>query len=93
MLSAVGRNEMAKRKPTDLVNLKVRFTEAMRTRIEQAAKKEHRSLNQEIVHRLAQSFGAEGIQLINQYEEQEKELKRMLDELVESLARKGQEDR
>jgi len=76
---------MAKRKPTDLVNLKVRFTEAMRARIEREAKKEHRSLNQEIVHRLAQSFGAEGIELINQYEEQEAELKQMLDGLVERL--------
>jgi hypothetical protein len=80
---------MAKRKPTDLVNLKVRFTEAMRARIEQAAKKEHRSQNQEIVHRLAQSFGAEGLELINQYEEQEAELKRLLDKLLESLGRKG----
>ena len=41
-----------KRKPDDIVNLKVRFTEALRKRIEQEAKKNQRSLNGEIVYRL-----------------------------------------
>ena len=47
---------MAKRKKTDIVQLKVRLTEELRKRLEVAAKNDERSLNSEIVVRLAQSF-------------------------------------
>ena len=76
---------MPKRKPTDIVNLKVRFTEAMRARIEQEAKKNTRSLNGEIVHRLGVTFGAEGVALAAQFEEHEEEMRRVLHEVVQKL--------
>jgi hypothetical protein len=81
----------SKRKPTDLVNLKVRFTEAMRKRIEQEAKKNQRSLNGEIVYRLGVSFGEEGVALAAQFEEAEKEVARMFREIVSQIIkdRKG----
>jgi hypothetical protein len=84
---------MAKRKPTDIVNLKVRFTEAMRARIEQEAKKNQRSLNGEIVYRLGVSFGEEGHALAHQYEEREKELKAKLHEIVERLTQEARAKR
>jgi hypothetical protein len=80
---------MAKREPDEIVNLKVRFTEAMRRRIEEEAKRNHRSLNGEIVHRLATSFGAEGIALRDQYELAEKEMKSFLSEVVRKLIEEG----
>jgi hypothetical protein len=49
---------MAK-KPTDTVQLKLRFPEALRRQIERAAAKQERSMNAEIVHRLEQSFSKE----------------------------------
>jgi hypothetical protein len=71
-----------KRNPDDIVSLKVRFTEAMRGRIEQEAKKNQRSLNGEIVYRLGTTFGAEGVGLIAQFEEEEKRIAKYLHELV-----------
>jgi len=47
---------MAKRKKTDIVALKLRLTEELRKRLEVAAKNDERSLNSEIVSRLAHSF-------------------------------------
>ena len=44
------------RKPSESVQLKLRFSERLRMRIEQAAKKNDQSLNSEIVRRLEQSF-------------------------------------
>jgi hypothetical protein len=80
---------MPKRDPDEIVNLKVRFTEAMRQRIEEEAKRNHRSLNGEIVHRLAISFGEEGVALKDQYEVAEKELKQILEEARQFLREKG----
>jgi hypothetical protein len=74
-----------KRKPTDIVGLQLRFTEEMRARLEQEAKANHRSLNGEIVHRLATSFGAEGITLAREFEEADRERMRVLDEIVSKL--------
>jgi hypothetical protein len=74
-----------KRNPDDLVSLKVRFTEAMRARIEQEAKKNQRSLNGEIVYRLGTTFGAEGVGLVAQFDEAEQEIKRHLHGIVERL--------
>jgi hypothetical protein len=44
------------RKPDAIVQLNLRFPEALRRRIEYAAQKNLRSMNTEIVHRMAQSF-------------------------------------
>jgi len=76
---------MAKRKPTDIVNIKVRCVEALRARLEQEAKKNQRSLNGEIVYRLGASFGAEGVALAGQFEEAEKEIQKKLQEIVAQL--------
>jgi predicted Ser/Thr protein kinase len=74
-----------KRNAEDIVSLKVRFTEAMRGRIEQEAKKNQRSLNGEIVYRLGTTFGAEGVSLVAQFEDTEKEIAKHLREIVERL--------
>jgi len=50
---------MAKRKRTDVVKLQLRIREALRRRLEAAAKAEERSLNSEIAHRLENSFEQE----------------------------------
>jgi hypothetical protein len=44
------------RKPTDTVQLNLRFSEALRRRLEREAARHERSLNTEIVERLKQSF-------------------------------------
>src|SRR3954471_10468940 len=53
-----GEREMA-RKPTDTAHLNLRYPEALRRRLERAAKNGGRSLNSEIVERLEQSFRRE----------------------------------
>lgn len=45
-----------KRKPTSIIQLKVRMTEALRARLEGEAKREGTSINGQIVERLKQSF-------------------------------------
>ena len=44
------------RNPTDEIQLKLRFAEALRRRLERAAADNNRSMNAEIIHRLEQSF-------------------------------------
>jgi hypothetical protein len=44
------------RKPSDQVKLNLRFTEALRLRLEKQAAKNNRSMNEEILHRLHESF-------------------------------------
>jgi hypothetical protein len=44
------------RKPSDPVKLNLRFTEALRSRLEKQATKNNRSLNEEIIRRLEESF-------------------------------------
>jgi predicted DNA-binding ribbon-helix-helix protein len=44
------------RKPTDEVQLKLRFSEALRKKLDRAADQGERSLNAEIIHRLEHSF-------------------------------------
>jgi hypothetical protein len=78
---------MAKRKPDDIVNMKVRFTEALRARIEQEAKKNNRSINGEIVYRLGTTFGPEGLALANQFEQIQKEATIHLRKIVEDFIR------
>jgi hypothetical protein len=47
---------MPVREPTATVQLKLRFDEKLRRRLEQAARKADRSMNSEIIARLEQSF-------------------------------------
>ncbi|MPZ40382.1 MAG: Arc family DNA-binding protein [Rhizobiales bacterium] len=44
------------RKPTDQIQLKLRFDERLRRRLEQAAARNNHSMNAEIISRLEQSF-------------------------------------
>ena len=44
------------RKPTDEVQLKLRFSEALRRRLERVAGRNNRSMNTEIIHRLEESL-------------------------------------
>ena len=80
---------MPKRQPTDIVNIKVRCIEALRSKLAQEAKKNQRSLNGEIVYRLGASFGAEGVALAGQFEEAEKEMARKLREIVAKITLEG----
>jgi hypothetical protein len=50
------------RKPTDEVQLKLRFDERLRRRIEKEAERNNRSMNAEIIHRLEESFRQEDTQ-------------------------------
>src|SRR5262249_41979651 len=57
MLSQViVRRKNLARKPTDTVQLKLRFSEALRRRLERAAEANVQSMNAEIIQRLEQSF-------------------------------------
>jgi hypothetical protein len=44
------------RKPSDVIQIKIRVREDLRRRLEQAANKAHRSINSEMASRLADSF-------------------------------------
>src|SRR5262249_59654340 len=44
------------RKPTDMVQLKLRLPEAVRCRLEREAQRNNRSMNTEIIHRLRRTF-------------------------------------
>jgi predicted transcriptional regulator len=44
------------RKPSDVIQIKIRVREDLRRRLEQAANKEDRSINSEMARRLADSF-------------------------------------
>ena len=60
MLSqVVAEKKKVARKPADTVQLKLRFLEALRRRLERAAKSNDQSLNAEIISRLEQSFRKE----------------------------------
>ena len=63
------------RKPTDTVQLKLRFSERLRRRLEQAAKHNDWSMNTEIVNRLDTSF---------QREDQEEMIERAAREAVQA---------
>jgi len=48
------------RKPTDPVQLKLRFQEGLRRRLDREAKRNGRSLNSEIIHRLQRTLAIDG---------------------------------
>jgi translation initiation factor 2 alpha subunit (eIF-2alpha) len=60
------------RKPTDPIALQVRMVEGLRTKLVNAAEKNGRSLNSEILWRLGQTFDEEWGRLSTAMEEREK---------------------
>jgi hypothetical protein len=78
------------RKPADKVGIIVRFSEALRRRIEKAAKAHNRSMNSEIVGRLEESFELEAAGeagAITAYHDRKKliEVRESLDEIITAL--------
>jgi Arc-like DNA binding domain len=63
---------MARRKDTDVVNLRLRLPEALRKQLDVAAEKSDRSLNSEILWRLGQTFGKEWMEFVGEMERQER---------------------
>jgi hypothetical protein len=53
---------MARRKPTDIVQLRLRLPDGLRRLIETEAKQRKTSLNKELVRRLQKSFDAEQLE-------------------------------
>jgi hypothetical protein len=70
---------MIKRRKMDFVQFKVRFREALRARLEAAAKGQERSLNAEIVARLEESFARD------RGREENQRLWKLLDDLEPKL--------
>jgi hypothetical protein len=68
------------RKPTDPVKLNLRFTEALRARLEKQATKNNRSLNEEIINRLQESFRQEDMMI-----ELEKLSERLSERMVKNV--------
>jgi hypothetical protein len=64
------------------VNLQVRLPEELRQRLADAAETSKRSMNSEVVWRLGQSFGDQG--LFAQHEATETEHKKVIDEILKS---------
>src|SRR5690242_7084097 len=61
--SVQSEGSMAKRKPTDMVQMNLRLRESLRQKIEALAKKSDRSLNGELVHLLEYAVTAEQLGL------------------------------
>jgi Arc-like DNA binding domain len=75
---------MRKRRPSDLVHLQVRMTEAFRVELANAAEKSERSLNSEILWRLSQTFGEEWQRYIAGIEKAEHEADELRKKIVDS---------
>jgi hypothetical protein len=75
------------RKPTDIVQYKLRIRESLRRRIEQAAKKNGVSANQEMVGRLERSFELETQRKLDLVAEELAKQTRHLNEFVGILTR------
>jgi hypothetical protein len=76
------------RKPTDMVQLKLRFSEALRRRLERAAARNNRSMNTEIIHRLQGSFAFEaGTAQASRDRKYLSEMRERLDEIIALLGR------
>src|SRR6516225_5248202 len=75
---------MARRKDTDVVNLRLRLPEALRKQLDVAAEKSNRSLNSEILWRLGQTFGDQWLEFIGEIEAEEKRDKEVLDRLMKN---------
>jgi hypothetical protein len=75
---------MARRKDTDVVNLRLRLPEGLRKQLDVEAEKANRSLNSEILWRLGQTFGKEWLEFIGEIEQQENREQEVLDRLMKN---------
>jgi len=73
---------MARKKDTDVVNLRLRLPEALRKQLDGAAEKFNRSLNSEILWRLGQTFGEKWLEFIGEIEEQERDDQERVDRFL-----------
>ena len=80
--TADARGVAARRKDTDVVNLRLRLPEALRKQLDVAAEKSNRSLNSEILWRLGQTFGKEWMEFVGEMEQRERDDKETLDRLM-----------
>jgi DNA-directed RNA polymerase specialized sigma subunit len=82
------------RKLTDQVQLKLRFDEKLRRKLERAAERNDRSMNAEIVHRLERSLQDEEIltEIRNELAAMKKAMMEMQEEQFEKLFKKWKKD-
>jgi hypothetical protein len=62
MLFQINGDARMAKKPSDQVKLNLRFTEALRARLEKQATKNQRSMNEEIIRRLEGSFKGDDVE-------------------------------
>lgn len=83
------------RKPTDIRQLKLRLPEAMRRKLERASDKSGRSLNNEVLWRLGQSFATEGddtvLKLAQDQSDFDANTKKKIEEIVKQLINKRED--
>jgi hypothetical protein len=79
------------RKPTDTVQLNLRFSEALRRRLERAAAGHDRSMNAEIVERLEQSFHVPDLSAAI-YEKVDKRIEKLEQEIWKHAVKNTEED-
>ena len=82
------------RKLTDQVQLKLRFDEKLRRKLERAAERNDRSMNAEIVHRLERSLQDEEIltEIRNELAAMKKAMMETQEEQFERFLKEWQED-
>src|SRR6516165_7818488 len=82
------------RKLTDQVQLKLRFDEKLRRKLERAAERNDRSMNAEIVHRLERSLQDQEIltEIRNELAAMKKAMMEMQEEQFEKLFEKWKKD-
>jgi hypothetical protein len=71
------------RKPSDIVNLRLRLPEALRKRLSQDAEKNERSLNSEILYRLGQTYEPAWQEFIAGIERKEEADREVVDRLLQ----------
>jgi hypothetical protein len=71
--------------PSDMGQLKLRLPQTLRKRLERASDKSGRSLNNEIVWRLTQTFGDEGAALFEQHQQAEQTLRDQIEQVVKKV--------
>jgi hypothetical protein len=95
--SRIGRGAVA-RKLTDEVQLKLRFDERLRRRLEKAAEQHLFSMNREIIERLEQSFSAEDQaaqfdelkRLLTERDREIVEVRKLMQELRDTMREAGE---
>jgi len=69
-------------KEIDRVNFRVRGPKGLYKALNEAAEKNERTFNSEVIYRLAQTFGEEGKSFVNIDEEVESRIKQVLTEIA-----------